>query len=84
MGDFGNKPQTANLITGFFDRLSAPHWGEAVAKGEITPEKAAKANAQLRYILPGMLLFYENRMEPVSFAEFMVQVESAIGKAING
>lgn len=84
MGDFGNKPQTASLITGFFDRLSARHWETAVARGEITSERAAKARMQLHYQLPGMLLFYENRMEPVSFAEFMAQIESAIDKAING
>lgn len=84
MGDFGNKPQTAALITGLFDRLSAAHWETAVAKGEIDPERARKGRLQLHYQLPGMLLFYENRMEPVSYVEFMGHLESAIDKAING
>lgn len=84
MGNFGDKPRTATLITGLLDRLTAPHWERAVALGELTGERAMKYRWQLRYMLPGMLLFYENRMYPSNYAEFMAQVEKVVNDIMKG
>lgn len=78
MGNFGNKPQTAALITGLLDRLCEPHWSLAVSSGSLTREEALKARAQLHYMLPGMLLFYENRLEPDNYGDFMSTIADAV------
>ena len=79
MGNFGNKRETAELITGLLDRLCEKQWEASVSAGELTAQKAEDMRSQLGYLLPGMLLFYENRLSPDNYTDFMNEVDRQIG-----
>lgn len=75
MGDFGNRKETALLITGLIDRLCAGQLEKCVAGGIYSRERADSVMARLHYLLPGMLLMYENRLEPDDYKEFMKSLD---------
>lgn len=78
MGDIGNKSATADLIYSFLDRLTAPQWEVCVKEGVWSEEEAAKRGDRIRFAVMGMLLFYENRMHPATYADFTKQVDSQL------
>lgn len=82
MGDIGSRQQTAELIYTFLDRLCESQWELAVKDGAVAPGQAAEQKSRLRFAVMGMLLFYENRMHPATYAEFIAQMEAQINSIL--
>lgn len=82
MGDFSGRKETAALVTELPDRICLPHWNECVEMGIYTADEAVLKREELRCILPGMLLLYENRLSPGSYEEFMGYADDMIGRVI--
>lgn len=78
MGDIGNKSKTADLIYTFLDRVCEESWNDCLKAGDFTPEQVSKKREQLRFGVMGMLLFYENRMSPDNYIDFMAQAKNMI------
>ena len=70
LGGFGDRTETAALITGLLGRLCEPRLAECIADGTYTAGEAAAVEEGLRCMLPGMLLLYENRLAPDNYEEF--------------
>jgi hypothetical protein len=83
MGNIGSKLTTAELIYTFLDRLCEPHWEYCVAEKLYDREESEMKKRQLRFGVMGMLLFYQNRLQPDNYKDFIVQsnelVEEIIG-----
>lgn len=83
MGDFGDRKETAALITGLLNRICAPEWDACVKAGIYREDEAEHRKEMLRHMLSGMLLFYENRLSPDNYEEFMESVDKVLGKIID-
>lgn len=83
MGDIGNKCQTAHLITTFLDRLCQPQWDYCVQQGLIKPGEEAQLKDRVRFAVTGMLLFYENRLSPATYDEFIAQVDRQLSDMLD-
>lgn len=78
MGNMGNKGEMAELIYTFLDRLCGDDWDACIKSGEYTPDEVAKMKDRLRFTLAGMLLYYENRMHPSTYEQFIAGVREQI------
>jgi AcrR family transcriptional regulator len=78
MRDIGHKKGTAELIHTFLDRLCEEQWSYCISEKLIDAEKAENMKAQLRYSVTGMLLFYENRLQPDNYKDFTALVSSQL------
>lgn len=78
MGNFGNRRETAEAITGLLVRLCAEDTEVWAKETGMTREKADACITQLNYTLAGLLLFYENRLSPPDYNAFMAEVEKNI------
>ena len=78
MRDFNSKKEISELIYTFLDRLCADDWAEAVKQGVYTEERTELLKAQLRFSLAGMLLYYENRLQPDNYEAFVKQARQQI------
>lgn len=71
MGNFGNKKETAGLITGLFPRLCVEDLNVWAREEGVKPEYAAEVVDRINSMMAGMLLFYENRMKPDNYHDFI-------------
>lgn len=82
MGDFGNRKETAALITGLLDRICRPHLEECIKEGVYREEEAGRVSRTLHYMIPGMLLFYGNRLSPDTYADFMKEIDDFLAELL--
>ncbi|NQT25728.1 TetR/AcrR family transcriptional regulator [candidate division KSB1 bacterium] len=68
--DMSGKKPTIELIVTFLDRLCESDWEYCISQNQLTKEQAEIHKAELRYVAPGLLLFYLNRKHPESYNEF--------------
>ncbi len=82
MNDFVGKKPTTEMIYNFVDTLSSSEWDYCVRERNMTPGVAAIRKEQMKYTVAGILLYYMNRRQPSSYAEFMKisneQIESIL------
>jgi len=71
MGNFGNRKETAGLITGLFARLCAEDAGIWAAEEGLKQERVEETIDRLNSTMAGMLLLYENRMKPDKYSDFI-------------
>ncbi len=83
MGNIGSRRQTSELIYTFLDRLCEPHWEACIAQNLYTRDETEKKKRQLRFSVMGMLLFYQNRLQPESYGEFMGLLNEQVGKVVD-
>ncbi|MDR2773131.1 MAG: TetR/AcrR family transcriptional regulator [Tannerella sp.] len=83
MGNIGNKQATSELIYTFLDRLCEEQWIYCLKENMVDSEKVSIQKAQLRFAVMGMLLFYENRLQPESYPEFMKLANQQIDEIIS-
>jgi AcrR family transcriptional regulator len=83
MGNIGNKQATSELIYTFLDRLCEEQWIYCLKENMVDSEKVSIQKAQLRFAVMGMLLFYENRLQPESYQEFMKLANKQIDEIIS-
>jgi len=83
LGDIGQKQPTANLIFTFLDRLTAKEWDYCRKENNLPENEIAKAKAELNFVTAGMLLFYMNRIQPVSYKEFAQAIDIQIDAIVD-
>jgi AcrR family transcriptional regulator len=83
MGNIGNKQATSELIYTFLDRLCEEQWIHCLKENTIDSEKVESQKAQLRFAVMGMLLFYENRLQPANYTEFMELANKQVDEIIS-
>jgi AcrR family transcriptional regulator len=71
MGNIGNKQSISELIYNFLDKLCESDWNYCIENDIITMEMAEKKRRLLRYTVMGMLLFFQNRLQPCGYNEFI-------------
>ncbi len=83
MGNIRNRKPIIELIYTFLDTLCQPYWEQCIAQGIFDRELAEKKKKQLRFVIMGIQLFYQNRFQPENYREFMAllneQVDEVIG-----
>ena len=83
MGDLCTKQETSELIYHSLDSLCNEQWDYLIAEGELTTDEAEGKKQLLRSATTGMLMFYENRLQPNTYKEFTklldTQVDSILG-----
>ncbi|MDR0660891.1 MAG: TetR/AcrR family transcriptional regulator [Prevotellaceae bacterium] len=70
MGDLCAKKETSGLIYHSLDTLCDEQWKYLVGNGELTAEEAESKKQLLRFTITGVLVFYENRLQPGTYKEF--------------
>ncbi len=83
MGNIGSRRQTSELIYTFLDRLCEPHWEACIAQDLYTRESAEKRRRQLRFCVMGMLLFYQNRLQPENYGDFIALLKEQVGEIVD-
>ena len=78
MGDLGHKQPTAHSIYTFLDKICENDWQACIEQEKVNSQNSGHIRTGLNFVTAGMLLFYMNRMQPESYAEFMEQVNTQI------
>ncbi len=71
MGNFGNRKETAGLITGLFQRLCTEDAVVWATEEGLKQERVEETIDRLNSMMAGMLLLYENRMKPDNYSDFI-------------
>ena len=83
MGDLCNKKEISELIYHSLDSLCNEQWDYLVAEGKLTANEAESKKQLLRFAITGLLVFYENRLQPNTYKEFTklldAQLDSILG-----
>ncbi|MFH1118344.1 MAG: TetR/AcrR family transcriptional regulator [Bacteroidota bacterium] len=79
MNDIGARQPTARMIYEFTDRIGNEDILHMIEKGEITAETAGLIKLNLRNAIAGLLLLYNNRLQPSDYHEFISIAEKQIG-----
>ncbi len=74
MSDISSNTEANQLIVTFLDNLSKEDW-EIIEKKETNRTLKKR---ELNYCITGMLLFYLNRREPVSYNEFIERIDEQL------
>lgn len=83
MNDIGKRQPTAGLIYEFTSRIGKEDFEAMINNKEIDNEKAEIIKMSLRNSLAGLLLFYNNRLQPADYMEFMAVAKKQISISIN-
>ncbi len=78
MNDIGARQPTARMIYEFTDRIGAADIAVMIKDGGIGAEAAENLKLNLRNAVPGLLLLYNNRLQPSDYKEFISIVERQI------
>lgn len=68
--DLARKQNITELIYTFFDKLCDEEWNYCIQNKLVKRSEAELMKAALKYLVTGMLLFYINRRQPVTYKEF--------------
>lgn len=83
MGGASNRTETSKSIYYFFDSLCEHEWQFCEKEGIYTTEEIAIRKDRLRFLIPGMLLFFENRLQPESYTEFKAMLSKQLETALS-
>jgi AcrR family transcriptional regulator len=78
MGNLGNKRDTSELIYRFLDQLCEEQWKYCINEKIVNEIDVENLKSQLRFCIMGMLLFFENRLQPENYKEFIQLVDKQI------
>jgi len=78
MTDIGSKQPTTELIYSFLDRLCSEEWNYCLAQKIVRNENVEILKSELKYMSAGMLLYYNNRRQPVTYNEFVKITETQL------
>jgi len=76
--ELAHKQPTIMLIYSFLDKLSENEWDFCIKTEIMNAETAAVMRDTMHYTVIGMLLFYLNRRQPVTYKEFTKRVETQL------
>ncbi|MBK6966968.1 MAG: TetR/AcrR family transcriptional regulator [Bacteroidales bacterium] len=78
MNDLGSGQPTARTIYEFTDRIVMDDIRHMTGSGEVSSEDEGLLKMNLRNSMAGLLLFYNNRLQPSDYEEFISIVEKQI------
>ncbi len=78
----GINSSALNVIATSLDNVCQDDWNYCMKEELILEQDIEKLKAQLRFIVVGMLLFYLNRRIPVSYTEFINQINIQINSLL--
>ncbi|GAP44813.1 transcriptional regulator, TetR family [Lentimicrobium saccharophilum] len=78
MNDIGARQPTAEMIYLFTDRIIQNDIEQMISSGEISAQDAEMLKISLRNGVAGMLVFYNNRLQPVDYRKFMETTENQL------
>ncbi|MBW6490231.1 MAG: TetR/AcrR family transcriptional regulator [Lentimicrobium sp.] len=82
MNNAGSKQATSKMVYELTDRTADADITYMLNKKLLTDEEAEILKINLRHSLPGMMLFYLNRMQPVDYKDYMkivnIQLDAAL------
>ncbi|MBK8944649.1 MAG: TetR/AcrR family transcriptional regulator [Ignavibacteriae bacterium] len=81
--DLGQKKQTINFIYNFYDKLCDEDWNYCIENNICTKEIADLKMESLKNLSIGILLFYLNRFNPESYADFVKITERQIDSILS-
>ncbi len=82
ISDIEHKQPTSELICSFLDRLSNEEWNYCTTNNLVSVTVADKTRSILKYQIPGLLLLYINRRNPLTYREFTQLVDAQLNKII--
>lgn len=83
VGDFGNKQTIINVICNSLDDVCSSEWAYCLNSNLLSAEKIERVRGQLKLVVVGLLLLYLNRRTPISYTEFIDQVNAQIDNLLN-
>lgn len=83
MNDRGNSLPAAAMIYEFTDRISNEDIAILKQSGLLTDASADLVQLNLRNSIAGLLLFYNNRLQPAGYNEFTALAEQQINFSLN-
>jgi AcrR family transcriptional regulator len=75
LGSMGNPQQMGHAIYSFLNYLCDSDWNVVRNQGIYSEQQIEDMQQQLNYMSTGMLLYYMNRLQPSSYAEFQSDLE---------
>ena len=81
LGSMGNPQQMGHAIYSFLNYLCDSDWNVVRNQGIYSEQQIEDVQRQLNYMSTGMLLFYMNRLQPSSYAEFQTDLERQLALA---
>lgn len=81
--DVGNKKPTFELIYSFLDKLCRDEWKYLVENGDLSKQSARLKADITKNMAVGMLVFYLNRHNPLTFEEFSQKTEALLDEILN-
>ncbi|MHC1775582.1 MAG: TetR/AcrR family transcriptional regulator [Lentimicrobium sp.] len=83
MNDIGARQPTAKMIYEFTDHIGAEDIALMIKNGEVDALAAENMKLNLRNAIAGLLLFYNNRLQPSDYKEFISIAERQIEISLN-
>jgi AcrR family transcriptional regulator len=82
ISDIEGKQSISNLICDFHDRLCAKDWEYCIKEDMVTLGQANSMRSVLKYQIPGLLLLYLNRTNPIDYSDFMIILDKQLERII--
>jgi len=83
LGSMGNPQQMGHAIYSFLNYLCDSDWEAVRNQGTYSEQQIDAIQKQLNYTSAGMLLFYMNRLQPASYAEFQSNIDHQLALIFN-
>jgi hypothetical protein len=71
MNDIGARQPTSNMIYLFTDKIIEEDVGNLIKNQTISKSQAENLSLTLKNSIIGMLLFYNNRLQPTDYNDFL-------------
>jgi len=78
VNQMSNTHQTPELVYNFLDRLTSSEWEYCISKRILKPDIVSAKRNEMKFAVTGLLLFYINRRQPASYADFSKMCDSVI------
>jgi len=78
VNQMSNNQNTLEMIYSFSDRLTSSEWEYCISKKILKQEAVEIKRNEIKFAVMGLLLFYNNRRQPASYAEFNANCDSVI------
>jgi AcrR family transcriptional regulator len=82
MSDIEGKHLVSDRICNFSDTLCAEEWKYCVKEELVSPGQANSMRSILKYQIPGLLLIYLNRRNPIEYSEFITILDRQFDKIL--
>ncbi len=78
MNDLGARQPTARMIYEFTDRIIHDDLTHLIDNGDMNPEQAELTGLNLKNSIAGLLLLFNNRLQPAEYLDFLAVADKQI------